>query len=174
MNKKVLILTTACALICNSAFAQTKKDRDIQNAIFYLEMGRYSSKMNQNTQPYVWKSNKIGIELLKDINNSINERIRYVEPVDNIWKIPREVYKYGGACADYALLKAYELQNQSKDKSISKKDMSLLIGFLKPDDKYMHAVLQVDYKNKPYYLDVNSNDINKNPLLPGYYIINII
>lgn len=165
---KKLLITTAILLASISTTAHSKMVHynDINN---YPKVIDLYKRYDTTPQPYVFKTDKQGFDLIYKINKEINERISYKnEPQGkDYWQLPSETNKLRtGDCEDYAIAKWYELLQNG----IPERDMTLLQGI---SGFEFHAILQVYYEGKFYYLDNNTNDITVNNIKPlGSYNIN--
>lgn len=131
----------------------------------------FYNRFDKEHQPYVFKSKKQGVELLREINTDINTTIRYKpEPIgQDHWQTPEETNKIrSGDCEDFAWYKWYYLLQNGVDEH----DMYLMQG-METTAKQYHAVLMVYMEGKLYYLDNETDDITAQTIsFVGMYTLN--
>lgn len=163
-------LLRACLILiflCNNAEAKIVHWKDIAGFTKVIDMYK---RWDEKPQPYVWKTSEKGVALLSHINNQVNENIPWkdFERGKDYWQTPKETLdKHGGDCEDLAILKMYYLLQNG----FPEEDIYILQGV----NIYgqMHAILQVIFEGKIYYLDNLVDDINFNTIKPlGSYTIN--
>jgi len=102
-------------------------------------------------------SSESKFEQMVEVNDLVNKAVTYKEDIDNYkvsdyWATPKEFFKNGGDCEDYALTKYFIL----KELKFPTKDLKINIA----EDKYLrmlHSLLLVTIEGEEYILD-NQND----------------
>lgn len=117
----------------------------------YASKSNYSVDIPINTNPVIF------------INDYFN-KVEYKDDKDNYgktdyWATAEELMKNGGDCEDYAIAKYVALRSYG----IPVDNMRLVIVHIQ-SNKEIHAILEVMYKGKFYYLDnINKKVVYKLP-----------
>lgn len=76
------------------------------------------------------------------VNKSVNQTIEYKDDPEEIWQSPHMTKELGtGDCEDFAILKAYKLQDYNP------------VLVIVQTETVQHALLRVEMEGKYYYLD---------------------
>lgn len=162
------LITTTAALLMLQACASNHQQYVSVDTINHDKYTRMQAELIKFRQP-VYISHKKDVELLKDVNDYVNNHISYTnEPANaDIWQTPYETeYTGKGDCEDYAVYK-HELLKQN---GMNPKDLHILVGKTKQGEE--HAVLEVKLNKRTYYLDNRDNYLTGNTIYHSSYKIN--
>ncbi len=156
---KMLIILLLLPSLCMAGSDNIGAFKDITDMYFEYDTEEQPIKTFSST----------GKQLLNDVNNYVNKRIKYVDEMGGrVWQTPAQTEKdWSGDCEDYAIYKWHLLRkkpDQPAGYGIPESDMWFLTGF-NLETKQPHTVLMVLLDGKFYYLDNLDNlDYTKNDL----------